>query len=367
MKIYNILEKLEKIVNISLQEKWDNSGIQVLTENANVEKVIITLDITEETVDFAIENSSNLIVSHHPLIFSGIKSLDFRKETEKILIKAIKHNINILSFHTNSDKNVNGLADFFCKKLGWSGEKPLSSPVIQPVYKVVTFLPEEHLQYFLNFFENNNISVIGQYKACSFFNRGKGSFFPEKEAAPFTGEKEELNIVDEIRIEFRLKEKQVKKIIKKLKKIHPYEEPVFDIYLLKEGGEFSGGLGRIIELEDEIEFKCLINKIKSVFNVDILKYAADRRLSRKVSKIAVCPGSGMSLLKDVVAQKCDVFITGDVKYHEAQSALAANVFVIDLGHFHSEYIFTEMMKEYFQDFSKIDTLIFKQKDIFKYV
>ena len=134
MKIENLIEKLQNFSDLSLQESWDNSGIQILLGNNDISNIVISLDITEEVVDFAIEKNANLIISHHPLFFSGVKSINFKKPNERIIIKAIKHNISILSFHTNIDKSINGLADFFCQKLKLTDTKPLSSINYEKVF-----------------------------------------------------------------------------------------------------------------------------------------------------------------------------------------------------------------------------------------
>ena len=368
MNIDNIIKTLDKFTELPIQEKWDNSGIQLFTCNEKVNKIVLSLDVSEEVIDFATKEGSNLIISHHPLIFKELKSVDYRDATGNILINAIKNRINIISYHTNIDKQTNGLADYFCEKLGIANATamPLCKPDYEPLYKIITFIPESSLNEFLNFLDNNNLSIIGNYKACSFFQKGKGSFFPFAGSTPYEGVKEKLNIVDEIRIEFQVAGDKLRTILSELKKIHPYEEPVFDVFPLFKNGKVKGALGRVILLEKSIELRVLLKRIKSVFNVSNLKYTANKH-NRLISKIAVCPGSGMSLVVDAVKNGCDVFITGDVKYHEAQFAVAKEIVVVDLGHFETEIIFTEMMKEKLEQLLNIEIITFKQKNIFNYI
>ena len=363
MDIKTLLGQLNNHASLALQEKWDNSGIQLLTDNSDIEKIVLTLDIDEQVIDFAVKNNANLVISHHPLIFSGIKSIDYRNYQHRIIISSIINGINIISLHTNIDKSLNGLADYFAGKINLENIQPLSSISKQINYKVVTFLPQKYLEDFLNFFKEHNISIIGTYKACSFFTSGFGTFYPEEGSLPFSGEINRLNVEDESRLEFMVSD-NFQDIIKTLKKIHPYEEPVFDIYKLY-NSTYKGALGRIGNLPKPMRLTSLIENIKKIFNVPVVRFIGDNE-DILIKKVAICPGSGMSLLKDVVKHHVDIFITGDVKYHDALNAQQLNLNIIDMGHFHSEFIFTELLKDILSQFYNGEILIFNQEDIFKY-
>lgn len=366
MKIESLLKKLNSFSSLTLQEKWDNSGVQIIIDSEEIGKILLSLDITENVVDFAIKKNCNLIISHHPLFFSGIKSINYRKSSGQIIIKAIQNNINIISLHTNMDKSVEGLADYFCKKINLKNIKPLSSKLFHSLYKVVTFIPEDFLDEFLTFFQKANIEVFKNYSSCSFYNKGTGTFYPTSSANPFLGEKEKLNKVDEIRIEITAEEENVYNFVEDIKKVHPYEIPVIDTYLLKTKGELKGALGRIGDLENKITLKDFLLQLKKVFNIGNLRYIAENS-NKTVRKIAVCPGSGMSLINDVLNANVDVYITGDVKYHEALDAEANEVSIIDLGHFNSEFIFTELMYDFLVNRCNLEAFVYPQKDIFKFI
>jgi dinuclear metal center YbgI/SA1388 family protein len=366
MKIENLLEKLKKFSDLSLQEAWDNSGIQILLDNSEISKVLLSLDITSDVIDYAIREKTNLIISHHPFIFSGIKSINYKKNLGNNLIKAIRNNINIFSFHTNIDKSVNGLADFFCKKLGLTNIKPLTSKVVDNLYKVITFVPENYIDKFLETFTEKDISVIGKYKACSFYSKGTGTFFPLDNAEPFCGEKGILNKVVELKIEIQTSSSNLNRVVQCIKEIHPYEEPLIDIYNLGQKGSLKGSLGRIGYLQENITFLDLISRLKSTFNLHTIKVSGLNK-DKKISKIAVCPGSGMSLIESVIKAGVDVYITGDVKYHEALNADEVNLPIIDVGHFGSEFIFTELLNDFLKKECGISAVIYEQKDVFKYL
>ena len=364
MKIENLFEKLNNFSKLSLQESWDNSGIQLLIDNSEIRKIILTLDITGDVIDFAKEKNANLIISHHPLIFSGLKSLNYKNKKDNIIIKAVKHNINIFSFHTNIDKSINGLVDYFCKKIGLMNTEPLATTSYEKLYKVVTFIPEEFLDIFLQLIKENNFSVIGKYRVCSFHTSGTGTFLPVDNAKPFSGEKNKLNKVKEFRIEIQESNSALYKVINVIKSNHPYEEPVIDIYPLNQKGKFTGALGRVGYLDKEIDSKNFIQLLKKIFNISTIKVSGFRE-GMKIKKVAVCPGSGMSLIKNVISSGADVYITGDVKYHEALDSAEMNLLVIDMGHFGSEFIFTELMRDYLLNLN-LNVEIYNQKDVFKY-
>ena len=366
MKIESLIKKLNSFSMLSLQEKWDNSGSQIIINNNEIGKILLSLDITEDVVDFAIEKNCNLIISHHPLLFSGIKSINYKKNSGQIIIKSIQNNINIISLHTNIDKSVEGLADYFCKKLKLKNIKPLGSKLFHLLYKVVTFIPEDFLEEFLTFFQKANIEVFKNYSSCSFYNKGTGTFYPTSSANPFLGEKEKLNKVEEVRVEITVKEEDVHGFVENIKTVHPYEIPVIDTYLLKTKGELKGALGRIGYLDDKISMKEILLKLKDIFKINNLRYIAETT-DKHIKKIAVCPGSGMSMIDDVINANVDLYITGDVKYHEALDASVNGVAIIDLGHFNSEFIFTELMSDFLVNRCKLKPLIYPQKDIFKYI
>ncbi len=365
MNVETIIKKINQYFALSLQEDWDNSGSQIIINNSPISKILISLDITEEVVDFAVKSNANIIISHHPLIFKPLQSINYTRFIDNIVIKAIKNDINIFSFHTNVDKAVDGLADFFLKKLGASKITPFTVNSFKKLFKVVTFIPKDFIEKFLTFFEKESVAVIGDYKACSFFTEGIGTFYPLPDSEPFLGEKGRLNRIEEFRTEITVNDNDLNKLINKLKDLHPYQEPVIDIYPMNVKGAFIGGFGRIGHLEGDISLEQFITTLKEKFSIDMVKFTKCNE-NLKVKKIAVCPGSGMSFYKDAVKEGVDIYITGDMKYHEGFDAFYSSVPVIDIGHFHSEIIFTELLKDLLDREFQIETIVFPQKDVFKY-
>jgi len=362
MKIEEIISQIEKFAPISTQESWDNSGIQIKSHNKDINKIILCLDISEDVVDYAIKTGANLIISHHPLFFSSVKNISCDEVLGKVIVKSIKHEISILSFHTNIDSSKDGLADFFAKRL-----RLINLEVLEPIdlksYKVVTFIPEEYFDKFLEFLLENDISIVENYKACSFNSSGIGTFYPFNNADPFIGKKDRINKVNEYRVEIVVDDLTLNRVISKIREFHPYETPLIDVYELKNRYNNYFGLGRIGEFAEEISFEYLLELIKEKFSLKYLRYVGDD-LTKKIKKVALCPGSGMSLLKRVLKSNVDVYITGDVKYHEAFMALSNGLYIVDIGHFEGEICFIELMKSILSRLN-IEIIEYQQKSIFK--
>ncbi len=363
MKTEDIISQLEKLAPLSLQEDWDNSGLQIKSHNNKIKNILLTLDITNDSVNFAKKNNCNLIISHHPIFFNPIKNLSIDNPIENLVVNIIKNEINIISFHTNIDSAEKGLADFFAKKIGLINLTPLIEKSFQN-YKIITFVPEEFLDSFLNLLLKNNLSVIDSYKACSFYSKGIGSFYPDITSSPHIGEVEKLNKVNEYRIEISSSEKALRKTLTLLRKFHPYEVPVIDIYPLKKVIEAKDGFGRLGTLSKEMTLKELIHLLKKSFNIDFVKIT-ENNLEKKVKNIAICPGSGGSLIKNAIKKGAEVYITGDVKYHEALEAKQFGLTIIDMGHFETEIIFIELLKNFLEKNINIPIITFEQKKLFK--
>jgi dinuclear metal center YbgI/SA1388 family protein len=145
MKLKDLCSYLDSAVPLSFQEGYDNSGLQIGLPESEISSAMITLDVTEEVMNEAVSEKCDLIISHHPLIFNGIKSITCRTFTEKILYKAVKNDIAIYSSHTNLDIFSNGVSRKMAEKLNLKGIKVLS-PLKNRLLKLVTYIPESSLE-----------------------------------------------------------------------------------------------------------------------------------------------------------------------------------------------------------------------------
>lgn len=350
MRIKDISHFLESFAPLSFQESYDNSGLLIGDEEKELKSALITLDVTYEVLQEAINSGADLIISHHPLIFTGLKKLTGSNAIENIVLKAIKEDIAIYAAHTNMDAIPDGVNSYLCGKLGLKNIRVLR-PKAHSLFKLVTFVPESHLEVVRKFLFEAGAGSIGNYDQCSFTQTGTGSFRGGKNTHPFVGEKGKLHFENEIRLETVFPDHLKQGILRALMKSHPYEEVAYDIYPLENKYEIAG-LGLIGELSVVLEEKALLEKIKSILGAQIIKHTAF--LGRQVNTVAVCGGSGSFLLNDAIKQQADIFISGDFKYHEYFNA-EGRILIVDAGHYETEHhvkdVFYELLKEKFPTFA----------------
>ncbi len=341
MKISEIVNYLEEIAPASLQESYDNAGLIVGDKNTEVTSVLITLDVTEEVVEEAISLGSNLIVGHHPIVFSGLKRFNGNNYVERTVIKAIKSDIAIFTAHTNLDSVIhNGVNSKICEKLNVASPKILV-PVKAKLKKLAVFVPESYALKVREAIFDAGAGVIGNYDCCSFNVSGTGTFRANEYANPFVGAMGELHKEPEVKIETVVPGYLVSKVIESMITAHPYEEVAYDLYPLENSWN-QVGMGMVGELDkpvDEIEF---LNRIKESFNVGCLRHTQIR--NKKIKKVAVCGGAGSFLLNDAIRAGADIFITGDFKYHQFFDA-ENRIVIADIGHFESEQFTKELFYE----------------------
>lgn len=349
MQLKEITSALEDFAPLAFQESYDNSGLCLGDSDKEAKAVLLTIDITEDVVDEAIKLGCNLIISHHPLIFSGLKSITGRNYIERCIIKAIKNDIAIYSAHTNIDIAPMGVSYMMAEKLGLQNIKVLS-PLENNLLKLVTFVPLEHSEKVRNAIFEAGAGHIGNYDNCSYNLEGNGTFRGNENTKPFVGISGKEHNEREIRIETILPTHIKTKVIKALLASHPYEEPAYDIYPLLNTYK-KAGLGAIGTI-NPTEEKLFLQKIKEVFNVTAVRHTPLR--NKKIETVALCGGSGSSLLKDAIKAKADIFISGDFKYHQFFDN-EGRILIADIGHFESEQftkeIFYQILKKKFPTFA----------------
>jgi len=324
---------------------WDNVGIQTGSLNQEVENVLVSLDINNKVINEAKNNDCNLIISHHPVIFDGLNSIHDQTETGKLIINAIKNDITLYSAHTNLDVAEGGLNDYLASLLDITDLKGLSLKEKTNYYKLVVFGPEKSLDKIRKNVLNNGAGQIGNYSKTSFVTNGVGTFKPEENSNPHLGEKGRMAQVDEFRLETIVKEDNLSKIISQLKEVHPYEEVAYDIFELKNKvSDKNISLGRIGVLEKSFKLYNYVKKVKEILNIPFLKYYGND--NQKIKKVAICSGSGSDLISKAKYSGADLYITGDVKYHEAQHAEQLGLNLIDAGHYGTEKIVKNLLFSY---------------------
>jgi len=340
MKINELIKIIEEYYPLGLQENYDNSGVQLGDTSLELKGAIITLDISEATIDEAINKGANMIISHHPLIFSPIKKIT-NNYIDKIITKSIKNDIVIYSMHTNLDNHWEGINKIMALKLNLKNIKTLSAKG-ELLRKLVTFVPIESIDKVRDAVFSAGAGVIGNYDKCSYNVEGYGTFRPQSGTNPYVGKINELHKEKEIRLEVIYAVYKEKNIITSLLNTHPYEEVAYDIYKLENKMAIVGS-GIIGDLEEEIKDGLLLGKIKDVFNAKCIRHS--KLLNKNVNKVAICGGSGQFLLKDAIIQGADFLITSDVKYHTFFET-EDKIVIADVGHFETEQFAIEIIYNY---------------------
>ena len=340
MIVKYICELIEEVAPLSLQESYDNAGLLVGNSQMEVTSALVCIDITEEVIEEAILKKCNLIISHHPLIFKGLKRIIGQNEIECCVIKAIKNDIAIYAAHTNLDNVLSGVSGKMAEKMGLKNLRILQ-PKEDVLVKLITYVPQLYLSEVRQALFEAGAGHIGNYDSCSFNAEGLGTFRANEKAHPFVGNINELHSEPETRLEVILPEYLKSKVLNALIKMHPYEEPAFDLISLKNSWNQVGAgiVGELENAEDELTF---LNRLKAIFNLSTVRYT--NLSGRKIKRVALCGGSGSSFIPDAIAADADVYISGDIKYHEFFDA-QNRILIADIGHFESEQFTKDIFYE----------------------
>ncbi|HHV45432.1 MAG TPA: Nif3-like dinuclear metal center hexameric protein [Tissierellia bacterium] len=345
MRAIDIVNIMNKWALPNLIDEWDNTGFQIGDPNKEVSKVLVSLDLDREVLDKAIEEDVQMIITHHPLIFKPIKSIVYDSYKEKLIYDIIKNDMVVYNAHTNLDLAKNGVNDILADMFGLSSIEPLKEVKEDGLFKLVVFVPKSHADIIRNVLGEEGAGFIGNYSHCTFNIEGIGTFMPHEGTSPFIGEANKLEKVEEIRIETIVKKKDLNRIVKRMISAHPYEEVAYDIYPLFNKGEVYG-YGRVGNIE-RIALGKFLNIVKEKLEVkNIIVYG---EINRDVTRIALCGGSGASFIYDAYNKGAQVYITGDIKYHDAQYANELGLTLIDAGHYHTEKVILPAIGKYLEN------------------
>lgn len=338
MYIKDVIDYLESWAPKAYQESYDNSGLIVGDKNQAVSGVLVCLDSTEDVVQEAVDKNCNLVVAHHPIIFSGLKSLTGKNYIERTIIKAIKHDIAIYAIHTNLDNVIDGVNRKIGEKLDLQNLQILR-PKTDVLKKLITFVPKAHLETVRNALFSAGAGHIGNYDACSFSSEGEGTFRGGENTDPYVGEKGKIHAEVEFKLEVIAPNAVLSEVLNALLESHPYEEVAYDLIPLN-NTYHNIGSGMIGELSKEVSEKDFLSHVKRTMKAGVVRHT--EFLQKPIKKVAFCGGSGSFLLEAAKAKKADVFITADYKYHQFFDA-DNEILIADIGHFESEQFTIELI------------------------
>lgn len=343
MKIQEIISFLEQRAHPALQEKYDNCGLLTGDSAQPCTGVICTLDATEDVIMEAVEKKCNLVVAHHPIIFSGLKKINGRNYVERTVIAAIKNDIAIYAIHTSLDNVSDGVNGRIADRLGLE-QRTVLYPRPDTLRKLYTFVPVAEAARVRDALFAAGAGHISNYSECSFNTTGTGTFRGNEKSNPFVGEPGKRHQEEEVRIEVILPAWAEKRILEALHRAHPYEEVAFDMIALtnQSPGIGSGLVGSLPRPLPENEF---LEKLQSVFGIPVIRHT--RLPGRPVQKVAVCGGAGSSLIINALSAGVEAYVTADIKYHEFFDA-DDRLLLCDVGHFESEQYTIDLLQELLQ-------------------
>lgn len=343
MKLREVTNYLEEWAPRAYQESYDNSGLLFGDRDKECTKCLICLDITEEVVQEAQAKQADLIISHHPLIFGGIKSLTGKNAVERALVKAIQADIALYAIHTNLDNVATGVNQEIARKLG-VGKPEILMPKKGLLKKLVVFVPQENRETFSQALWKAGAGSVGNYQECSFYSPGTGTFKGGEGSQPSIGEPGKLESVEEYRLEFLVEQNQLTRVLSAMHQHHPYEEVAYEIYPI-ENPLPSVGSGMHGQLPEPISTTELLQHLKASFG-GVVRYT--KPLKEKVQHLAWCGGSGSFLLEQAKRVGAEVFISSDFKYHQFFEA-DNEILIADIGHFENEQFTIDLIGRHLQE------------------
>jgi len=332
MTIKDVVNILENIAPLRYQESYDNSGLIAGNPDARFVKALICLDSTEEVIDEAIALGCNLVIAHHPIVFGGLKKITGKNYVERTVIKAIRNDINIYACHTNLDSVQNGVSRKICEKIGLQNCRILAPQ--NGLLKKLSVVCHHEQAEALRLIWLNSGSIQRAIDAGFTYEQtvlSTGNGFSDNSS--FDG--------DLVRIETVFAVHQEKDIMKALNNLPPGSVLNYTINTI-ENTHSRIGLGMIGEMPQALEETEFLKHLKSTMQTGCIRHT--KLLGKQIKTVAVCGGTGFSLLPHAIAQKADVYVTADVKYHQFFDA-EHHLILADIGHFESEQFTIELIKD----------------------
>lgn len=364
MKTSELLKILNQHVPFSSAESWDNVGLLIGDNQQEISGILTALDCTMAVVDEAIENNINTIVAHHPLIFKGVKQIT-EQGYGAIIRRLIQHNIQLIALHTNLDVYRYGVNAMLSQKIGITNTEILE-PQQTSYFKVQVFIPEADVEVFKDKMNQEGFASEGDYEYCFFSTKGDGQFKPVENAQPHIGTLNQIETVEEVKVEFMIQNHERAKAEYYINTLHPYETPVYDFIPLTK--TLERGLGMIGQLPEQTTLKSLAIAVKEQLNIPSVRFTGNP--NALVSKAAIIGGSGIGYEQLAHQKGADVFITGDIKHHDALDAETEGYNLIDINHY-SEYVMKDGLKSLLKEWINNDKLTIKAStlntDPFNYI
>jgi len=348
MNVNRVVEVLESIAPLRCAESWDNVGLLIGSRRWAAERVMLTIDLTEEVLHEAMDADVQMIISYHPPILQPLKALTDDAENQRIALEAARSAIAVYSPHTALDAAPGGVNDWLAAALGAGDVRALTGHRSLPEseqFKIVTFCPAEAVDRLRNALASIGAGRIGEYELCSFEIEGKGTFLGGPGTKPVVGQSGTPERVSETRLEMVCPGAALGLAVLTLREFHPYEEPPVEIYELRPRPQRHIGAGRRVVLDQKTTLKHLVERTKQQLGLGQLRIATGREAPRRYQTIGLCAGAGGSLLETAIDQGCELFLTGEMRHHDVLAAQARGCTVMLAGHTNTERGYLKQLRK----------------------
>jgi dinuclear metal center YbgI/SA1388 family protein len=342
--VKQIVVAVQRLAPPELAEEWDRIGLQVDRANPTVQRVMVALDLNSQVIRAAQSERIDGFIVHHPFFFKPVTRINYSTPQGQILAQLIQNDQFVLAAHTNLDKAARGINQYLAELLGLI-QVTVLEPAVLSGYKVAVFTPESHTARLRTAMAEAGAGEIGAYRECSFSQPGTGTFYPSHSARPYLGQPGRLESVPEIRFEMVVPPAKLAQVLQAVYAYHPYEEPALDVYPVQHGSRH--GLGRVGFLPEPLSLKRLCDLVKTKLSTQWLKVSGDP--DREIRKVALCSGSGGSLLDAALREGADLYLTGELNYHAHWEACEQGLAVIEAGHGVTEQCFIPLMTAYLKE------------------
>ena len=341
--VRDVWQALDEHFPFGHREDWDNVGILAGDPDASVRTVAVALTATHGVLRDLKRRHVDLLVTHHPVVFSPLKLIRPDNPASSAVYELLRSGIAAISAHTNADAAPRGVSYVMARRLGLEKIRPLLPGVpSSDSCRIVVFVPGTHAEAVIDAVDSAGGARIGGYSRCSFRSSGTGFFKGRAETSPYMGSVGREEQVEEVRIETVAPGSLTPRVLDAIRRAHPYEEPVIDIISLRSGA-LGGGIGAIGEFADPVSLESALETVRRRLMPEWIKAAGP--LKKTVRRVAVLGGSGGEFVGAAHGAGADLFVTGDVKYHQALDAEAVGMPLADIGHASGEkWILPEFRK-----------------------
>jgi len=339
--VKDVYDCINEIAPFALAESWDNTGLLIGSPQGEVTRALVVLDITGSILEEAVSKGVNLIITHHPVIFSPLKSI----REDSLVYRIIRSGISVISAHTNLDIAGGGVNDCLVSRLGLNEATGLAETGSEPFYKISVTVPVPDANKVYHAMADAGAGRTGKYSHCAFMLQGQGRYKPDKSANPYIGSPGQLEFVEETQIEMLVPPQRLDAVVTAMRRAHPYEEVAYDV-VKNYGCVGRDYLGRIGKLAQAMYPEQLAVMVRQVLDAGGVRMVPGRE---PVGTVAVCGGSGGDFLHQARAMGAQALITGECKHHVLLEAAELGMTLIDAGHYATEAVVLEPLRHRLQE------------------